>query len=585
MSRLKLLLIILLMGVTSLFPQDLKDYNAQKELINSELTTKGEIYFRFITNSLEIINQLTKEISIDNVKSFVIGYEIFAYANEEEFNKFLKYNIPFEVLKHPSDLFSVRMSNDINEIRGWDTYPTYDAYVSMMYQFQTNYPNLCKIIDAGNTVQNRKILFAVISDSVNFKKPKPQFMYSSSIHGDETTGYVLMLRLIDTLLSGYGTNPQITNLVKNVEIWINPLANPDGTYYGGNHTVNGAIRYNANNKDLNRNYPGPIYINPPVTPIQPETYIMMNIAAANRFVMSANFHGGAQVVNYPWDCKYALHPDDNWWIYVSRQYADTAHKYSNYNGYMTDLNNGITNGAAWYIIHGGRQDYYNYYQRCRECTIEISATKLLPPAQLPTYWTYNFKSFLNYIQKCLYGLRGIVKDSATGLPVKALVKTVGHDTDNSEIYSDSITGHYVRPIYTGTYTFQFSAPNYVTKIFPNIYVKNDSTTILNVMLSPVSTVVKKEENSPEKFTLYQNYPNPFNPSTTIKYQLNKNSNVLLELYDISGKLITNLVNHYQTKGIYEVHLNATDLKLSSGIYFYRLTTNNNSEIKKMIFTK
>lgn len=585
MSRLNLLLIILLMGVTPLFSQDLKDYNTQKEYINSELATKGEIYFRFITNSLEIINQLTKEISIDNVKSFVIGYEIFAYANEEEFKKFLKYNIPFEVLKHPSDLYNVRMSNDVNEIRGWDTYPTYDAYVSMMYQFQTNYPNLCKIIDAGNTVQNRKILFAVVSDSVNFKKPKPQFMYSSSIHGDETTGYVLMLRLIDTLLSGYGNNPQITNLVKNVEIWINPLANPDGTYCGGNHTVNGAIRYNANNKDLNRNYPGPIYINPPVTPIQPETYIMMNTAAANRFVMSANFHGGAQVVNYPWDCKYALHPDDNWWIYVSRQYADTAHKYSNYNGYMTDLNNGITNGAAWYIIHGGRQDYYNYYQRCRECTIEISATKLLPPAQLPTYWTYNFKSFLNYIQKCLYGLRGIVKDSATGLPIKALVTTVGHDLDNSEIYSDSITGHYVRPIYTGTYTFQFSAPNYVTKIFPNVYVKNDSTTILNVMLSSVSTIVKKEENSPEKFTLYQNYPNPFNPSTTIKYQLNKNSYVLLELYDISGKLITNLVNHYQTKGIYEVHLNATDLKLTSGIYFYRLTTNNNSETKKMIFTK
>ncbi len=585
MIRRIFILFIILLGVSNSFPQQLKDYNSQKEIIKFELNRKGEIYFRFISNSKDLINQLSLVISIDNVIPYTIGFEVFAYANDEEFENFLSYNIPFEVLTHPSDLFSVRMSDNLNEIRGWDTYPTYDAYVNMMYQFQTNYPNLCKIIDAGNTVQNRKILFAVISDSVNFKKPKPQFMYSSTIHGDETTGYVLMLRLIDTLLSGYGVNPQITNLVKNVEIWINPLANPDGTYYGGNHTVNNARRYNANNKDLNRNYPGPIYVNPPETPIQPETYIMMNLATANRFVMSANFHGGAQVVNYPWDCKYALTADDNWWIYVSRQYADTAHKYSNYNGYMTDLNNGITNGAAWYIIHGGRQDYFNYYQRCRECTIEISATKLLPPSLLPTYWTYNFKSFLNYIQKSLYGLKGIVKDSITGLPVKALVTTVGHDMDNSEIYSDSATGHYVRMIYTGTYTFQFSAPNYITKIFPNIYIKNDSTTILNVLLSPVQTGISKEKNSPELFTLYQNFPNPFNPSTTIKYQLNKETNVRLEVFDLSGKLISRLIDQKQKEGLYEIYFNSSNHNLTTGIYFYRLSTDNYSETRRMILVK
>jgi len=50
-------------------------------------------------------------------------------------------------------------------------------------------------------------------------------MYTSSMHGDELTGYVLMLRLIDSLLSTYGTNPRVTNLVNNFEIWINPLAN------------------------------------------------------------------------------------------------------------------------------------------------------------------------------------------------------------------------------------------------------------------------------------------------------------------------------------------------------------------------
>jgi murein tripeptide amidase MpaA len=66
-----------------------------------------------------------------------------------------------------------------------------------------------------------------------------------------------MMHLIDYLLEGYGTDPRITEMIDNTEIFINPLANPDGTYHGGNNSVYGAQRYNANNIDLNRNYPDP----------------------------------------------------------------------------------------------------------------------------------------------------------------------------------------------------------------------------------------------------------------------------------------------------------------------------------------
>ncbi len=51
-------------------------------------------------------------------------------------------------------------------------------------------------------------------------------MYSATMHGDETTGYILMLRLIDYLLSNYGADPQVTNILDNMEVWIYPLANP-----------------------------------------------------------------------------------------------------------------------------------------------------------------------------------------------------------------------------------------------------------------------------------------------------------------------------------------------------------------------
>lgn len=538
-----------------------------------------EYYFKFKINEQSDLYTLTKTISIDNV----VGNEVYAYANDKQMLDFIKLGYFYDMLPNPGTLINPKMSGNIDEIKDWDVYPTYDGYVAMMNQFATTYPNLCRIVNAGTTVQGRLILFAVISDNVATREAEPQFQYSSSMHGDETTGYVLMLHLIDYLLTNYSTNPQVTNLVNNEEIWINPLANPDGTYHGGNNTVNGAQRYNANGYDLNRNFPDPAAGPYPGGTRQPETTIFMNVAANNHFVMSCNFHGGAEVVNYPWDTWARLTADNNWWVYVSRQYADTVHAYS-VSGYMTDLNNGITNGYAWYRVTGGRQDYHTYFQHGRECTIELSHTKLLPPSQLPAHWNYNYRSFLNYMQKALYGITGTVKDSVTLQPVYARVFIAGHDIDSSFVYSDSLFGKYYRTIFGGTYDLTFSAPGHYTKTVTGVYVKNDSTTIRDVLLSPLSSGISKNGNGiPSEYKLYQNYPNPFNPATTINYDLPAGGFVRLVVYDILGKEIDVLVNEKQNTGKYKVIWDASNYP--SGMYFYKLMTDNYSETKKMVFVK
>lgn len=89
--------------------------------------------------------------------------------------------------------------------------------------------------------------------------------------------------------------------------------------------------------------------------------------------------------------------------------------------------------------------------------------------------------------------------------------------------------------------------------------------------------------APSKFSLLQNYPNPFNPITKIKFSIPQSAFVRLQVYDIMGKLVTTLVNAQKEAGYYEINFNAS--QISSGVYFYRLTTNEYSEIKKMIFTK
>lgn len=92
---------------------------------------------------------------------------------------------------------------------------------------------------------------------------------------------------------------------------------------------------------------------------------------------------------------------------------------------------------------------------------------------------------------------------------------------------------------------------------------------------------------PRDFILYQNYPNPFNPSTNIKFSLTPSQSlrqwVTLVVYDALGNEIITLVNEEKSPGDYEVIFDATGL--TSGLYFYRLTTNTFSETKKMLLLR
>ena len=99
-----------------------------------------------------------------------------------------------------------------------------------------------------------------------------------------------------------------------------------------------------------------------------------------------------------------------------------------------------------------------------------------------------------------------------------------------------------------------------------------------------SKEIEVDVNVPRKFSLEQNYPNPFNPATTIKYGIPKTAKVELKIYDFLGREIKTLVNN-ETKnpGYYEVQFNAGNL--ASGVYFYRLKTNEYIKTGKMLLIK
>ena len=102
-------------------------------------------------------------------------------------------------------------------------------------------------------------------------------------------------------------------------------------------------------------------------------------------------------------------------------------------------------------------------------------------------------------------------------------------------------------------------------------------------LSELIGIKQISELVPNKYTISQNYPNPFNPTTTIRMDIPKTSDAKLIVYDILGKEIATLVNEKLQHGTYEVTLDGS--QYPSGAYFYRLTTDNFTDTKKMVLLK
>ena len=427
---------------------------AQETNLSKLMQERNEYYFTFTLNGNDNLQKIAQTISVDRVDGNVVT----AYANNKEFAEFQTMGYEVTLQTPPSMMFEAEMWDGSNRAAyDWDQYPTYSAYESMMQQFATDHPDKCTYMELGTLNSGRKIMVCRINNGQTDGKPK--FLYTSTMHGDEVTGMMLMLRLIDELCTS--NDARIMNLVNNLDIFISPCTNPDGTYHGGNSSVNGATRYNGNGVDLNRHFPdfddGP---HPDgASHYENEAQWMMDLAQEYLFTMSANYHGGAEVMNYPWDTYQPICADDAWWQLVSLEYVALCRQVSS--NYMTDTySSGITNGYAWYTINGSRQDYMNYYAQCREVTIECSSVKTPSASQMPNFWNINHNSMLAYMEQCLNGIHGIVTDATTGAPVVATVTMVGHDHHGSTVTSHMPTGDYYRVIKGGTYNVKFTANGY-----------------------------------------------------------------------------------------------------------------------------
>jgi hypothetical protein len=316
------------------------------------------------------------------------------------------------------------------------SYPSFAQLETKLKDLAAKYPEHAQLISVGKSVRGKDLYFLKISKNAAVDAHLPEFKYISTMHGDEVTGRELMVSLSEELLSKYGQDASITELVDNTEIYIMPSMNPDGT--------ESKQRYNANGADLNRDFPD--FTSDPTNTTdgrQVETAAIMNFEAKRNFAMSANFHGGSEVVNYPWDTTDARHPFDSLIQSLSLTYTKVVPYIFN----STSFNHGITNGFDWYEVDGGMQDWSDYWYNDLQFTIELSNTKWPNYSDIPNYYQNNRPGLLQFIRNIHQGTGFYFKDAAVEGTVS--VQHAGKEVGNYNFRN----GEFYRVLEPGTYDF------------------------------------------------------------------------------------------------------------------------------------
>ncbi|XP_046604005.1 carboxypeptidase D [Neodiprion virginianus] len=366
---------------------------------------------------------------------------------------------------------------DINENFITPHYTHYEELKELLKNLTESYPNLAKVHSIGKSVEGRDLLVFEISENVNNRRlGEPMVKYVANMHGDEAVGRQLLVYLAQYLLHNYGKNERVTKLVNNTDIYLMPSMNPDGFEKSQEGLCESKSRFvgreNANHVDLNRNFPdqfdrklagqrrGSI-----TEGRQNETVAMMTWIATEPFVLSGNIHGGAVVASYPYDsgirrecCIESKSPDDELFKHLAHVYADNHPTMREGNACPPErFPGGVVNGAYWYEVTGGMQDFNYARSNSFEVTFELSCCKYPSADEMPEEWRLNKESLIKYLEQAHIGIKGLVTDT-DGQPIEGASIVVAGIKHN---ISTTNRGEYWRLLLPGTYSIYAAAWGYM----------------------------------------------------------------------------------------------------------------------------
>jgi hypothetical protein len=391
-----------------------------------------------------------KKIGISIVKKTSSSF--IAVSREEKLKVLEDNGIDFEIVQ------------EIYEPLG--QYLTYQQIIDSLNFWKNQYPNISKIDTVGYSVLNRLILCMKISDNPNLNENEPRIKIGGSIHGNEKIGGAVCMHFIKYLLSNYGSNQNVKNLVDSREIYVIPLLNPDG--YVSN------TRYNANGVDLNRDFgfmwDGWGGSSSPFSQI--ESKYIHEYTEKIMPSLDFNYHSSPYVgdlfdtINYLWDYHPHDPPDSIHIINLSEDYDDST-------GY------GITNGYDWYQVCGSLQDavtgIIGGLAWTIECPYPFNGSSLID-----SVCKENRRALLSMCLKAGYGFGGNVYDSITGTPLFARIEIL--NPVRIYVYSSPLNGFYFKALPQGNYQVRACANGYSPKTV-NVQVPSSGSVTVNFYLN------------------------------------------------------------------------------------------------------
>lgn len=339
----------------------------------------------------------------------------------------------------------------------------YDDMMSYMTRIRDECPDITRLYSVGTSVLNRNLSVLEISRNPGqHEELKPNFKYVGNMHGNEVVGREMLLYLLDYLCKEYKKgNGEIVKLIDTTRIHIMPSMNPDGyenSKLGDCKSVIG--RANANGVDLNRDFPDQFVYDSQISQHQPETVSIMQWLRDYPFVLSANLHGGSLVANYPFDDDqkmidmYSPSPDDDVFQYIARKYSHSHPTMSKQDETCGDhFEDGITNGAKWYNVAGGMQDYNYLNSNAFEITVEMGCCKFPLANELPDLWKAHRSPMMEYMKLVHMGVKGHIRYS-NGTPIanaQVHVSTLKHLEARKHNISSTPEGEYFRLLLPGCY--------------------------------------------------------------------------------------------------------------------------------------
>ena len=412
-------------------------YNNQSELAElAELHLNGDVY----PNGEALLFVIPSEL--EKIKSTGLRYKI----EREDLNE-----------------FSRNFWKSMDPTR--EAYHTYAEIVALADSLATTFPDICEKHMFGTSVQGRELGALKISDNVSLDENEAEVMFDGGIHGDEVGCAENCIRFARDLCRDYGTDPDITYLVDNREIWIYYMVNPDGRVADS--------RYNANGVDLNRDsgYMWDGWGGSSGAFSQVESKALRDATYGRQFVVHTTYHSGTEYISCPWSYRADQCPDFGHIIQLAGVYSSTS-TYPNLaygqgctgmypiNGSTKDTNYGATGSISW--------------------SIEISYNKHPSTGEIQLYYQRNVPAMLAMIEYSGYGLEGVVTDVNTGDPVTAAVFI----NDYFPSYTDPAVGDYHKYVLPGTYDITIVANGYETQTITGVTVTANSSTATDFQLTP-----------------------------------------------------------------------------------------------------